>query len=133
MVLGIFVFEFLGGAMNKEKIERFIRQYFQTNDNVRFNKWNYEDGCILLAAIKLYKATGDNIYKDFVINYLSQYVLEDGTIKHYSLEEYNLDNIAPGRALIFAYEETKEERYFKNLTCFSLNNGISSSTFFKNS
>lgn len=99
--------------MNKEKIESFIESYYSTSDHVRFNKWNYEDGCILLAAIELYKATNNKTFRDFVVNYMSSYVLEDGTILHYNLEDYNLDNIAPGRALMFAYEETGEERYFK--------------------
>lgn len=99
--------------MNREKIESFIENYFQTMDHVRLNVWNYEDGCILLAAIELYKATNNKIYKNFVVNYISNYVLEDGTIQFFSLEDYNLDNIAPGRSIIFAYEETGEDRYYK--------------------
>lgn len=99
--------------MNREKIERFITEYYKTMDHVRLHVWNYEDGCILLAAMELFQATKNTIYRDFVINYISSYVLEDGTILHYSLEDYNLDNIAPGRAIIFAYEETKEERFYK--------------------
>lgn len=99
--------------MNREKIERFIENYYQTMDHVRLNKWNYEDGCILLAAIELFKATSNKIYRDFVVNYISNYVLEDGRIQYYSIEDYNLDNIAPGRAIIFAYEQTGEERFYK--------------------
>lgn len=99
--------------MNREKIEGFIENYYKTMDHVRLTKWNYEDGCILLAAIELFKATGNKLYRDFVVKYMSSYVLEDGTIQHYSLEDYNLDNIAPGRAIIFAYEETGEERFYK--------------------
>ncbi|NLK73765.1 MAG: glycosyl hydrolase family 88 [Clostridiales bacterium] len=99
--------------MNKDKIEQLIHEYYSTFDHVRFHKWNYEDGCILLAAIELYRATGNDLFRNFVIEYLSKHVEEDGTITHYSKEEYNLDHIAPGRALIFAYEESGDERYRK--------------------
>ncbi len=102
--------------MDKEraaKIERFIGDYYKDFSKVRFNKWNYEDGCILTAAINMYRATDNELYKNFVIQYMDQYVEEDGTIRHYKLEDYNLDNIAPGRAIVFAYEHTGEERYRK--------------------
>lgn len=99
--------------MNKEKIELYINDFYKNLDKVRLNIWNYEDGCILLAAMELFKATKNNVFKEFVIEYVSNYVLEDGTIKYYTFDEFNLDNIAPGRALLFAYDETGEERFFK--------------------
>ena len=30
--------------------------------------WNYEDGCVLLGCIDLYEATGDPLYRDFVLS-----------------------------------------------------------------
>lgn len=98
---------------NIAKIEKFIGDYYKDFSKVRFNKWNYEDGCILTAAINMYLATKDELYKKFVINYMSEYVEEDGSIRHYKFDDFNLDNIAPGRAIIFAYEHTGEERYRK--------------------
>ncbi|MBO5228933.1 MAG: glycoside hydrolase family 88 protein [Lachnospiraceae bacterium] len=98
---------------NIAKIEKFIGDYYKDYSKVRFNKWNYEDGCILTAAINMYKATNDSLYKDFVVNYMSEYVEEDGSIRYYKYEDFNLDNIAPGRAIVFAYEQTGEERYRK--------------------
>lgn len=99
--------------MNKEKIELYINDFYKNLDKVRLNIWNYEDGCILLAAMELFKVTKNNVFREFVIEYVSNYVLEDGTIKYYTFDEFNLDNIAPGRALLFAYDETGEERFFK--------------------
>lgn len=102
--------------MNKEKtdrIERYTRNFYKDLSKVRFNKWNYEDGCILSAAINMYRATGDEMYRDFVLKYMDAYVTQDGNILNYKPEDYNLDNIAPGRALIFAYDQTGEERFYK--------------------
>lgn len=102
--------------INRDKIEAFIESFYKDFSRVRFNKWNYEDGCILIAAIALYQATGKEQFKSFVVNYMDRYVLEDGTIQYYKSEDYNLDNIAPGRALIFAYEQTQDEKYLKAIT-----------------
>lgn len=98
---------------NENKINAFIEEFYKNHENVRFNKWNYEDGCILMAAIQLYEATGKAMFRDFIVTYLDEYVEEDGTIKTFKLEDYNLDNIAPGRALIFAYEQTGNEKFYK--------------------
>lgn len=92
-------------------INGFIEDFYKNMDHVRLNQWNYEDGCILLAAIQLYQATGKKLYRDYVVTYLNAYVNDDGSINTYNLDEFNLDNIAPGRALIFAYEQTGEEKY----------------------
>lgn len=104
------------GKVDREKIlkiERFIGDFYKDFSKVRFNKWNYEDGCILTAAINMYLATDDDLYKNFVIGYMNEYIEEDGTIRYYKPEDFNLDNIAPGRAILFAYEHTGEERYRK--------------------
>ena len=74
-------------------------------------KWNYEDGCVLMGCIQLYQATGEELYKDFVRRYMESFINADGTINGYSLEEYNIDSIHSGRALLFLYEETGEEKY----------------------
>ena len=68
--------------MNKERMESFIEDYYKDFSKVRFDKWNYEDGCILIAAIQLYQATGKELFRDFVIGYMDKYVLEDGSIQH---------------------------------------------------
>lgn len=75
--------------------------------------WNYEDGCILKAASDLYQATGDAAFRDFVLDYVSTYVAQDGSIPNYEMRQYNSDSINSGKALYFALDETGEERYRK--------------------
>ena len=93
-----------------------IQQYFQrflANYTPYKKYWNYEDGCVLKGCIDLYHATGDVLYRDFVLDYVSAYVATDGSIPNYEMRQYNIDSINSGKALFFALEETGEERYRK--------------------
>ncbi len=73
--------------------------------------WNYEDGCVLKGCIDLYNATGDEAFKQYVLDYVSTYVMPDGSIPNYEMRQYNIDSINSGKALFFAYEQTGDERY----------------------
>ncbi|MBQ3157647.1 MAG: glycoside hydrolase family 88 protein [Clostridia bacterium] len=73
--------------------------------------WNYEDGCVLKAAADLYRATGDADFRAFVLDYVSAWVEEDGSIPKYEIRQYNSDSINAGKALFFALDETGEARY----------------------
>ncbi|MBE5962524.1 MAG: glycosyl hydrolase family 88 [Lachnospiraceae bacterium] len=97
--------------MQFKDMDLWVKSFYKDLSFARLDKWNYEDGCMLLAAIALYKATNEHLYKEFVIQYMEHYVTKEGDILHYEFDHYNLDNIAPARALLFAYEQTGEERY----------------------
>lgn len=75
--------------------------------------WNYEDGCVMMGSIMLYQITGNSYFKEFVVNYMEQFICADGTISTYRLEDYNLDNLNSGKALFFLYDETGDEKYKK--------------------
>ena len=74
-------------------------------------KWNYEQGLMLVALTRMSGFTGDHKYSRFVEGNLDRYIGEHGEIKSYKLTDYTLDNIGPGRALISTYLETKREKY----------------------
>ena len=61
--------------------------------------WNYIDGCMILALLEIYQATGEKKYYDFADAFINHRVMEDGSINGYSVEEYNLDNINAGKTL----------------------------------
>ena len=75
--------------------------------------WNYEDGCMLIGCAELYLATGDELYKDWVMAYLNRYVMADGSIPNFDVKQYNIDSINCGKALFFALHETGEEKWRK--------------------
>ena len=79
----------------------------------KINGWNYIDGCMMIALLNLYKITGDEKYYDFAENFLDYYVFEDGSIRGFKEEEYNLDNICEGRVLFDVYAKSGKEKYRK--------------------
>ena len=74
-------------------------------------RWNYEQGLMLVALRAKWKASGDRRYFDFIKGNIDQYVEESGSIKTYKYDDFNIDNVAVGRALLTLHEETGEAKY----------------------
>ena len=55
--------------------------------------WNYIDGCMITSLLNLYKITGNEKYLSFSDNFIDYYVFEDGSIRGFKKETYNIDNI----------------------------------------
>lgn len=79
----------------------------------KVNGWNYIDGCMMIALLNMYRITGQKRYYDFAENFLDYYVFEDGSIRGFREEEYNLDNICEGRVLFDVYALSGKEKYRK--------------------
>ena len=79
----------------------------------KINGWNYIDGCMMIALLNMYRITGEKRYYDFAENFLDYYVFEDGSIRGFKEEEYNLDNICEGRVLFDVYAMSGKEKYRK--------------------
>ncbi len=78
--------------------------------------WNYQTGLFLKALLDLWQAYGGGgttRYYDYVKRVVDSYVQEDGNIKTYQLEDYNIDNINSGKVLLALYKTTPEEKYRK--------------------
>ena len=75
--------------------------------------WNYIDGCMITSLLNLYKITGNEKYLDFSDSFIDYYVFEDGSIRGFKKETYNIDNINEGRVLFDLYNYTKKEKYRK--------------------
>lgn len=96
----------------KMKFEKYVTSYLNNYKNAK-SDWNYEDGCVLMGSVMLYKATENEFYKNFIVNYMKDFINEDGTINHFNKEQYNIDSVNTGKILFFLYNETKEEKYRK--------------------
>jgi Predicted unsaturated glucuronyl hydrolase involved in regulation of bacterial surface properties, and related proteins len=75
--------------------------------------WNYVNGIVMKALLKLYEKTNDEKYLNYVDDFISYFVQEDGSILTYSVEEYNLDHLCGGPVLLTLYEITKKEKFKK--------------------
>jgi unsaturated rhamnogalacturonyl hydrolase len=76
-------------------------------------KWNYIDGCMMTALFELNKITGDKKYLDFIEKFIDYYVFEDGSIRGYSVDEYNLDNVNEGKILFDLLKINNNPKYKK--------------------
>ena len=77
------------------------------------SKWTYDHGLVLKGIERVYTATHDKQYLDFIQRSVDHFVNDDGSIRTYKLDEYNIDNILPGRNLLFLYKTTGREKYRK--------------------
>lgn len=76
-------------------------------------KWDYTAGLFTLSLLKLNQYVPDAKFVEFSKDTIGSFVKPDGDIQGYKLDDYNIDNVAPGKTVIALYELTKEERYKK--------------------
>ena len=69
--------------------------------------WDYEQGLMLKAIEKVWRRTADTKYYDYILADMNRFVAEDGSIRTYKTEDYNLDNINSGRGLLMLYQQTQ--------------------------
>jgi unsaturated rhamnogalacturonyl hydrolase len=82
-------------------------------DFVTEKKWNYTQGLMGLAFMRLSEATGDERYYFYAKGYADSLVDENGNIYKYDRENYNLDQINPGKMFFVLYDRTKDPMYEK--------------------
>lgn len=75
--------------------------------------WNYIDGCMITALLSMADITGESKFFDFAEHFIDYYVLEDGSIRTYQPDKFNLDDINEGRVLFRLYKATGKEKYRK--------------------
>ena len=77
------------------------------------NRWAYDYGVVCKGLEKVYELTEDDRYFRYIKNNMDHFVQEDGSIKYYEMERYNLDYVNNGKTLLFLHKITKEEKYEK--------------------
>lgn len=89
-------------AWNVEKIRE--------NEDV---KWNYIDGCMLMALIALTEISGDDRFIAFTEKVADCFVQENGSILTFEPEKRALDDYNECRILFSVYRRTGKEKYRK--------------------
>lgn len=82
-------------------------------DPSRPDKWTYEQGVALTGVEAVWLNTGDGRYFNYIKRIVDKFVADDGTIKTYKKDEYNIDNVQSGRLLVMLYKVTGQEKYAK--------------------
>jgi unsaturated rhamnogalacturonyl hydrolase len=76
-------------------------------------RWSYDMGVILKGFEGLWRNTGDVKYFIYIQKQMDFFVKDDGTVRTYRPDEYNIDHINNGKLLLFLYRVTQKEKYLK--------------------
>lgn len=84
-----------------------------SNSNGKSAKWTYDQGVILKGIEGLWNQTGDGKYFDYMQKSMDHFIDDNGNIRTYKFEDYNLDNILCGRILLTLFDVTGKKKYYK--------------------
>src|SRR5258705_1199606 len=76
-------------------------------------RWTYDMGVILKGFEGIWQSTGEAKYYNYTQQQMDFFVNNDGTIKGYKQDEYNIDNVNNGKLLLLLYRVTQKEKYLK--------------------
>ncbi|MBC7874611.1 MAG: glycoside hydrolase family 88 protein, partial [Ferruginibacter sp.] len=76
-------------------------------------KWRYDQGVILKGIRAVWAATGDGQWFEYIRKSMDLYIQDDGSIRGYKPDEYNIDHINNGKLVLFLFQVTGKEKYKK--------------------
>lgn len=82
-------------------------------------RWRYEDGLVLLGIAEAGRRKARTDLVDFVRRAVEGLVAPDGAIEGYRREDYNLDQVNPGKLLFALRDETGDPRYAKAIAALA--------------
>jgi len=74
-------------------------------------KWTYDQSVVLQGIQDLWRTTGDGKYFNYIQKSMDLFVEDNGNIRTYKYDNLTLDNVAPGRDLLFLYNVTGKKKY----------------------
>jgi unsaturated rhamnogalacturonyl hydrolase len=87
-----------------------------SNGDGRPVKWSYDQGVLLEGIANIWKRTGEGKYFNYIQKSMDLFVKSDGDIDRYKISDYNIDNVKNGRSILFLYEITGKDKYYKAAT-----------------
>ncbi|WP_295768254.1 glycoside hydrolase family 88 protein [uncultured Mucilaginibacter sp.] len=75
--------------------------------------WTYEHAVVWKGLEDVWLQTGDPQYFKYIKSRVDVHLNDDGTIKGYKMDDYNIDNILPGRSVLMLYQVIGGEKYLK--------------------
>jgi unsaturated rhamnogalacturonyl hydrolase len=78
-------------------------------------RWEYEMGLILQAIEQVWYRTADDRYFQYIQKNMDRYITPEGGIRTYKMDEFNIDFVTPGRALLMLAQQSLpgKEKYRK--------------------
>ncbi len=78
-----------------------------------FSKWSYDMGVVLKGMEGVWYKTGNTEYFDYIQKQMDFYIQNDGSIRTYKPDEFNIDHINNGKLALFLYRVTEKDKYWK--------------------
>ena len=76
-------------------------------------RWSYDQGVILKGIEGVWKLYNDPKYFNYIQQSMDHYVQEDGKIKDYKRDEFNIDHLNNGKVVMFLYNYSWKPKYKK--------------------
>lgn len=117
-----FVFYSLVIAAQIRPVSQQMAQTVMTNFKDSFStggrpaKWAYDHGVVLKGFEAIWRSTGDPVYFSYIKKNMDLFVDNNGNIRGYTGNEYNIDNVNNGKLLLLLYQVTGLEKYWKAST-----------------
>jgi unsaturated rhamnogalacturonyl hydrolase len=96
-------------------LDEYFNAYASDYSYYKGGSWCYEDGCLYRGLIALFGASGNRQWFSHMKRLVDGQISDNGELRGYSIPEYNIDHILPGRALITLYKADPQPRYRKAL------------------
>ncbi|WMT85919.1 glycoside hydrolase family 88 protein [Pelagibacterium sp. 26DY04] len=93
------------------KLDTFFDTFAEQYQHYKRGDWCYEDGCVYRGLLLLDGVDPRGPWFGHLKRLVDSQVGYDGSLAGYDIEEFNIDNILSGRALIALYARTGEEKY----------------------
>jgi len=90
----------------------YFKNYVESYSPYKDGAWCYEDGCIYRGLELLHRNSGEAHWLESLTRLVDAQIWPDGTLIGYNLKDYNIDNILPGRALLYLHSITGKSKYF---------------------
>jgi len=74
-------------------------------------KWEYSNGLVCTAFLKVWNETSDSAYFNYAKYYADSMISDEAVILTYKKSDYNIDRVNPGKFLIELYKETGTAKY----------------------
>lgn len=81
--------------------------------NDKTAKWRYDQGVILKGMEDIWMSSGKGAWFHYIQRSMDHYINEDGSIRGYRADEYNIDHVNNGKLLLMLYQVTGREKYHK--------------------
>lgn len=94
-----------------EGIAQTVMTRYPSAVTIPFKPWCYPQGYFLMGVDKLWQATGDAKYYNYILDWANEMVRPDGSLVYF--KGRSMDDMMAGSVIVWAYRHTGDEKFRK--------------------